>query len=92
MTMFLPGGGTIINHRNDYKRYRSTRAPYEPFDYQDPPGGLLGASWACRSTARLREPTPKTLIMVPMDGNRSAPGPQKRPKGRNISVLKNSLG
>jgi hypothetical protein len=25
MTMFLPGGGTIVNHRNDYKRYRSTR-------------------------------------------------------------------
>ena len=24
MTMFLLGGGTIINHRNDYKRYRST--------------------------------------------------------------------
>ena len=27
MTMFLPGGGTIINHRNDYKRYRSTILP-----------------------------------------------------------------
>ena len=25
MTMFLPGGGTIINYRNDYKRYRSRR-------------------------------------------------------------------
>ena len=24
MTMFLPGGGTISDHRNDYKRYRST--------------------------------------------------------------------
>ncbi len=22
ITMFLPGGGTIINYRNDYKRYR----------------------------------------------------------------------
>ena len=24
MTMFLPGGGTIINYRIDYKRYRSS--------------------------------------------------------------------
>ena len=25
MAMFLPGGGTIINFRNDYKRYRCTQ-------------------------------------------------------------------
>ena len=31
MTMFLTGGGTIINCRNDYKRYQST--PGDPEGY-----------------------------------------------------------
>ena len=52
MTMFLPGGGTIINHRNDYKRYRSTWAVV-PGDTKRRPHGVAwrGVAVAAAATA-----------------------------------------
>ena len=53
MTMFLPGGGTVIDNQNDYKRYRSKCASVRPppanrgacVDLGKPGGGAGGCGY-----------------------------------------------
>ena len=112
------GGGTIINHRNDTKRYRSTYLGYwgtrrgTPSHKGTPEGPLAGFVWIFfdRSTADLQAlstdriakhgiamwydiysiVTPKRRIIFPMDGNRSAPGPQTSPNRTTRDPPENS--
>merc|ERR1711966_567385 len=41
MTMFLPGGGTITNYRNDYKRYRRIPQGVPQWTPRGTPRGIL---------------------------------------------------
>jgi hypothetical protein len=62
MTMFLPGGGTLINCRNDYKRYQSS-ARTSPFwaytarvPVESPPTLNIGYYQTLPDPTRLNQP------------------------------------
>ena len=72
MTMFLPGGATIIIHRYDYKRYRSTSEDLEDSGLCcEMPSGrdprIFGPSYVCRG---LQKGSGKELVQQWRSGRR----------------------